>query len=580
MKSFDFSGKNVLIRVDFNVPQDENLNITDNTRIKAANNEIDRIIEEKFKLEAEARKLEAEVGPVKYIAEFVYGEGNDKGGDNSGINWNIRNKLSTVIMPGYIDSSEADSAPYWPDNPSTQTLLLQRSRNGYKNLRIDHNNSLEEQIGMINYGGYFNNHPTLPQIRSAIRGIDLYNPDSVQRKMLEECIKRGLMSYDFKKPMRAEVEYIVKRNSVLKRYGKRLLGNPIENREKSFRLQYANKITGLIQLLPDPRYKFDISSPRAVTGSTRLSPNVTLAKFMGSPGNPLSIDILTRRSQQEKILRNLLPHALIIEAIESNDEFSNYNLLISEGLKIPLWVEYSKYRNKNSTVNAGYFNRWKSEGRGAVYQLVDQSGRVAWDKTFDLAVWMRDNVIYDLIEIDYDTFALGESESIQICVKTPAVSQTLTCQPLYNLSTRYNGKQQSADSLIKLIDPYIDEVREGIPQTDTGGDGTMIIASKFRGSREGNRWTGYSEIEGNHGSVARVEFAFSEATTATVSMTVSSEAGYDFGKVFVNDILQVSISGEETYNRTFSNVLKLVVVYSKDGSVNNGSDKLDATVTW
>ena len=45
-----------------------------NTRIKAANNEIDRIIEEKFKLEAEARKLEAEVGPVKYIAEFVYGE--------------------------------------------------------------------------------------------------------------------------------------------------------------------------------------------------------------------------------------------------------------------------------------------------------------------------------------------------------------------------------------------------------------------------------------------------------------------------------------------------------------------------
>jgi len=45
-----------------------------NTRIKAANNEIDRIIEEKFALEAEARKLEAEVGPVKYIAEFVYGE--------------------------------------------------------------------------------------------------------------------------------------------------------------------------------------------------------------------------------------------------------------------------------------------------------------------------------------------------------------------------------------------------------------------------------------------------------------------------------------------------------------------------
>ncbi|MAZ96599.1 MAG: phosphoglycerate kinase [Flavobacteriales bacterium] len=36
MKSFDFSEKNVLIRVDFNVPQDKTLKITDNTRIKAA----------------------------------------------------------------------------------------------------------------------------------------------------------------------------------------------------------------------------------------------------------------------------------------------------------------------------------------------------------------------------------------------------------------------------------------------------------------------------------------------------------------------------------------------------------------
>ena len=36
MKSFDFKDKKVLIRVDFNVPQDENLAVTDNTRIMAA----------------------------------------------------------------------------------------------------------------------------------------------------------------------------------------------------------------------------------------------------------------------------------------------------------------------------------------------------------------------------------------------------------------------------------------------------------------------------------------------------------------------------------------------------------------
>jgi peptidoglycan hydrolase-like protein with peptidoglycan-binding domain len=43
-------------------------------RITQANNTIDTLTEQRYTLEAEYRKLEAEVGPVKYIAEFVYGE--------------------------------------------------------------------------------------------------------------------------------------------------------------------------------------------------------------------------------------------------------------------------------------------------------------------------------------------------------------------------------------------------------------------------------------------------------------------------------------------------------------------------
>ena len=45
-----------------------------NLRIKSANTEIDKLTDEKYVLEGEYRKLEAEVGPIKYIAEFVYGE--------------------------------------------------------------------------------------------------------------------------------------------------------------------------------------------------------------------------------------------------------------------------------------------------------------------------------------------------------------------------------------------------------------------------------------------------------------------------------------------------------------------------
>jgi len=45
-----------------------------NLRIKTANTEIDTLTEEKYAIEAEYRKLEAEVGPIKYIAEFIYEE--------------------------------------------------------------------------------------------------------------------------------------------------------------------------------------------------------------------------------------------------------------------------------------------------------------------------------------------------------------------------------------------------------------------------------------------------------------------------------------------------------------------------
>ena len=45
-----------------------------NLRIKDANKLIDDLTEEKYAIEAEYRKLEAEVGPIKYIAEFIYEE--------------------------------------------------------------------------------------------------------------------------------------------------------------------------------------------------------------------------------------------------------------------------------------------------------------------------------------------------------------------------------------------------------------------------------------------------------------------------------------------------------------------------
>lgn len=46
IRDFNFNGKKALVRVDFNVPQDDQLNVTDNTRITAVKPTIDKILKD------------------------------------------------------------------------------------------------------------------------------------------------------------------------------------------------------------------------------------------------------------------------------------------------------------------------------------------------------------------------------------------------------------------------------------------------------------------------------------------------------------------------------------------------------
>ena len=54
-----------------------------NTAIKEASNEIGRLSEEKGTLSLEQNKIEAEVGPIKYVAELIYGENAEDNFDKS-----------------------------------------------------------------------------------------------------------------------------------------------------------------------------------------------------------------------------------------------------------------------------------------------------------------------------------------------------------------------------------------------------------------------------------------------------------------------------------------------------------------
>ena len=59
------------------------------TAITEATAEVDRLTSQKYELEAETRKLEAEVGPIKFIADFIYGDRADKNTLEEAVRWMI-----------------------------------------------------------------------------------------------------------------------------------------------------------------------------------------------------------------------------------------------------------------------------------------------------------------------------------------------------------------------------------------------------------------------------------------------------------------------------------------------------------
>ena len=115
--------------VDANAEQKEQEIAELNAKIKDANSEIDKLTEEKYALQAEYRKLEAEVGPVKYIAEFIYGEA-DKTVLEEAVRWVIVilvlvfDPLAVVLVLGgitLIKYKEEKHLP-WDDEPMASDI--------------------------------------------------------------------------------------------------------------------------------------------------------------------------------------------------------------------------------------------------------------------------------------------------------------------------------------------------------------------------------------------------------------------------------------------------------------------------
>jgi hypothetical protein len=83
-----------------------------------------------------------------------------------------------------------------------------------------------------------------------------------------------------------------------------------------------------------------------------------------------------------------------------------------------------------------------------------------------------------------------------------------------------------------------------------------------------------STNQGIHGSTAYLNFTYPSSGTLYYTVSVSSEARYDYARLYVNGANYVNIAGEDSRSGSVSYTAGTTIQlqYYKDGSVNRGSD--------
>lgn len=207
-----------------------------------------------------------------------------------------------------------------------------------------------------------------------------------------------------------------------------------------------------IDIIPDAQY--DPTFQSEITGRTRLAHSITLSKFLGSYNDPVSISYL---NSDDKLLlaKQYYLHAQVLQSINSSPglrgikTFEKFRMIVSEGF-------YREGPNEDLDVTDG-INYLKTNGRAVVYELIGENGQIAHDKTFDLAVHLKNNIDFDKLILDYDSYNPDGSLHVDIILIMPEIISPWSVTYNNIIETRFNNSVQSTGELLEITDEQTDE---------------------------------------------------------------------------------------------------------------------------
>jgi hypothetical protein len=199
--------------------------------------------------------------------------------------------------------------------------------------------------------------------------------------------------------------------------------------------------------LPEPTYNPEFQ--KKITSRVKLAPGISIAKFLGGYGDQVTLAHIETEEEKLDIAKHLYMHAQAMRTIDTHrGEFADFRLIVAEGL----------YRQSpDETLDVNSINYKMTKGQAVVYELLDANGETNLEKVFDLAVFWKDNLQFEKLILDYDTYNPDGSVNGQIILIMPEISANWELDYSNKIETRFNNFVQSTNELIEIKNEETEE---------------------------------------------------------------------------------------------------------------------------
>lgn len=398
------------------------------------------------------------------------------------------------LGPGGAAGAEVNVAT--PESLSPSLAVVQDYLNvggsGVMNVSIDETELRNAFNASARTGGLSSTDLNTSEIRSRIR--DPKNRSN--QAFIANSVGSGRLNPNFAATTPSSTNRIASQTGTQRR-GAGRIGNRGTNNFADFT---PSGIPSNKRFVPDLNYL--ILDTDFVTSATKLADGVPVSTFLSGSGEITNFNT-TPRADRVKIARNLQANAHVMKWINNNrtdTTFAGYTLQVAEGYYVP---------SAEESPEADDIKDLATKGRAVVYELVNStSGQVDNDKTFELAVYLKDIIQFDKLILDYDNYNPDGSINVQLIVTMPEMDESYRATFQRKIETRYNNAVQSNSDFV--------EVGEG-GQVQTPAAESFARDDQYTGENGRLNPSNLTSIGGSHrlrADAARAYLAMVEAARA------------------------------------------------------------------